>query len=355
MKQLVFIVCVLFSGVALAQGDVLTDVTVGTAYDTNVDGVNGGQSAWVTQLSASVMRPVELDVSDLRFFFSGDGFLFGHNVDRTFATNRLGIDFVRTLESDDRNMIFAGLSLAARANRSVYDVYDYLGMSGYVQGKWYSDESTLKRVGYNLTWRSYQNLDVSRYVDHYLFLQMNHFLPTRTTLRGDLGVGYKLRDGSEVQIVAGLQVAQSLTSNTGIRVRYQKRVNLTAANDETRRFSALVYGDDDILNDRYDYSGDELTARFTQQLPLQVRIIIEGGYEKQAYKDDLALDLAGAILPSSELRIDEHSFFDVSMELPLTERVATTLGYGMSRNISNDQFYHYEKRQTVSFDLNVEF
>ncbi len=354
MKRLT-LACLLLLGLETAQADVLTDVTVGTTYDTNVDGVYGGASAFVTRLSASVMRPVEMDASYLRFFFSGDGFLFGDNGDRTFATNRLGVDFARTLNSAARDRIFAGLSLAARANRSIYDVYDYTGLSGYVQGKWYSNDHTLKRVGYHLNWRSYPNLAVTRYVDHYAFFQINHFFSTRTTLRGDLGLGYKLREGSEGQVVLGLQVAQSLTDNTGIRARYQRRVNLRAANDMPTRFNALVYGNDDILKDRYDYSGDQITARLTQQLPLQVQIILEGGYEKQSYKNDLALDLTGAILPAGALRQDEHSFFDARLELPITQRVTTAFGYGISRNISNDEFYHYDKRQSMSFDLNIEF
>ncbi|MCY3682650.1 MAG: hypothetical protein OXH16_14710 [Gemmatimonadetes bacterium] len=355
MKRLSIFACVLLLGLKTADADVLTDVTVGTIYDTNVDGVYGGASAFVTQLSASVMRPVEMDASYLRFFFSGDGFLFGHNGDRTFATNRLGVDFARNLNSGARDRIFAGFSLAARANRSIYDVYDYAGLAGYVQGKWYSDENTMKRVGYRLNWRSYPNLNVSRYVDHYASFQINHFLPTRTTLRGDLGLGYKLREGAEGQVVLGLQVAQSLADHTGLRVRYQRRINLRAANDAPTRFNALIYGDDDILKDRYDYSGDQITARLTQQLPLQVRFILEGGYEKQSYKDDLARDVSGAILQGGALRQDEYSFFDAFLELPLTQRVTTEFGYGISRNFSNDEFYHYDRRQSVSFDLTIEF
>ena len=348
MKRLSTFACVLLLGLKTADADVLTDVTVGTIYDTNVDGIYDGVSSFVTQFSASVMRPVDMDDSYLRFFFAGDGFLFGYNGDRTFATNRLGVDFAR-----DR--IFAGFSLAARTNRSIYDVYDYTGLSGYLQGKWYSAENTMKRVGYQLNWRSYQNLNVSRYVDHYAFFQINQFLPSRTTLRGDLGLGYKLREGAEGQVVLGLQVAQSLTDNTGLRVRYQRRINLRVANDTPTRFNALIYGDDDILKDRYDYSGDQITARLTQQLPLQVRIILEGGYERQSYKDDMARDVSGAILIGGALRRDEYSFFDAFLELPLTQRVTTEFGYGISRNFSNDEFYNYDRRQSVSLDLVVEF
>ena len=353
MKRLAIIA--LLMGLATAEADVLTDVTVGTTYDTNVDGVYAGASAVVTRLSVSVTRLIDMDASHLRLFYSGDGFLFGRYGERTFATNRLGVDFVRNLNAGERDKLFAGLALAARANRSIYDVYNYTGLFGYAQGKWYSGEQTLQRVGYQFNWRSYQNLAVTRYVDHYAFFQINRFLPTRTTLRGDLGLGYKLREGAEGQVVLGVQVAQAITRNTGIRARYQRRINLRAANGDPTRFIALIYGNDDILRDRYDYSGGEITARLTQHLPLQVRIILEAGRETRSYKDDLALDLGGAVLPTGVLRRDAHSFFDALLELPLTQRVTTSLGYGISRNRSNDEFYHYPLRQSASFDLNVEF
>lgn len=353
MKRFTILVCVLLIG--LAEAEVLTDVTMGTTYDTNVDGVYAGASAVVTRLSVSVTRLIDMDASHLRLFYIGDGFLFGRYGNRTFATNRLGVDFARNLNEGNRDNFFAGLALAARANRSIYDVYDYTGLFGYAHFKWYSGEQTLQRVGYQVNWRSYQNLAVTRYVDHYAFFQINRFLPTRTTLRGDLGLGYKLREGAEGQVVLGVQVAQAITSNTGLRARYQRRVNLRAGNDDPTRFIALIYGDDDILRDRYDYSGNEITARLTQHLPLQVRIILEAGYETRSYKDDLALDLGGAVLPTGILRRDVHSFFDALLELPLTHRVTTSFGYGISRNRSNDAFYHYAIRQSASFDLNVEF
>ena len=39
MKRLSTFACVLLLGLKTADADVLTDVTVGTIYDTNVDGV----------------------------------------------------------------------------------------------------------------------------------------------------------------------------------------------------------------------------------------------------------------------------------------------------------------------------
>ena len=56
----------------------------------------------------------------------------------------------------------------------------------------------------------------------------------------------------------------------------------------------------------------------------------------------MARDVSGAILIGGALRRDEYSFFDAFLELPLTQRVTTEFGYGISRNFSNDEFYNYD-------------
>ena len=43
MKRLSILFFILLLGLKTADADVLTDVTVGTIYDTNVDGVYGGR------------------------------------------------------------------------------------------------------------------------------------------------------------------------------------------------------------------------------------------------------------------------------------------------------------------------
>lgn len=51
----------------------------------------------------------------------------------------------------------------------------------------------------------------------------------------------------------------------------------------------------DILVDRYDYSGHQITSKLTQQLPFRSTLVLSSGYETQTYDDQVALD-AGAFL-----------------------------------------------------------
>jgi hypothetical protein len=183
---------------------------------------------------------------------------------------------------------------------------------------------------------------------------VSKFLPSRTTLQADAQFGYKLRDASESQVVLGLQVAQSLTRNTGLSLRYQARINTTAQQD---LLSAILRSltDEDMLNSRYDYGGHRFTSKLTQQLPAQTRLLIEGGYETRSYSDEFALDLDGNLLLGALLRKDRISFLDVDLELPLTQKLTTLLGYGFTHLQSNDAFYNYGNRHSVSARLDVGF
>ncbi|MBT3603461.1 MAG: hypothetical protein HN521_10390 [Candidatus Latescibacteria bacterium] len=332
-----------------ARAQWVTDLSVGSIYDSNADGVYAGEGARITHMALDVAR----QSANARLYYSGDGFMFGQSGPRTFIANRIGMDMIYPLGTE-RNRVVLGFAATNRLNRSYYNIYDYLGATGYVQGKWYVKQDVMLKLGYNMDWRSYQNLDVSRYVDHSFSAQVSRFLPSRTTLQADAQFGYKLRDSAESQVVLGLQVAQSLTRNTGLSLRYQARFNTTAQQDA---LSAILrsFTDEDILNSRYDYGGHRFTAKLTQQLPSQIRLIAEGGYEVRSYTDEFALDLTGNLLDNADLRNDRNSFLDVDLELPLTEKLTTSFGYSFSHLRSNDAYYNYGARHSLAASFRVGF
>ena len=331
------------------QAQWTTDLSVGSIYDSNADGIYVGESARITHMALDVSR----QSANARLYYSGDGFVFGQSGPRTFVANRLGFDVIYPLGSG-RDRVILGVAAINRLNRSVYNIYDYFGGTGYVQGKWYLQKRLMLKLGYTLDWRSYQNLDVSRYVDHNASAKLSKFLPSRTTLQADVQFGYKLRDSAESQVVFGLQVAQSLTRNTGLSLRYQARINTTA---QQGALSAILRSltDEDILNSRYDYGGHRFTAKLTQQLPAQARVIAEGGYEVRDYTDEYALDLDGNVLSNAVLRSDRFSFLDVDLELPLTQTFTTVFAYGFTNMQSNDVYYDYGNRHNISASFQVGF
>jgi hypothetical protein len=207
------------------------------------------------------------------------------------------------------------------------------------------------RFGYHLATRNYWNLDTASYADHYLFGQVTQFLPTKTTLRGDVSYSYKTHFSDEGQVVLGAQIAQAVRPGTGISIRYQRRVNTIAPSGDiaVEGFSL----DEDILVDRYDYSGHQFTGRLTQQLPYRSTLVASTGYETQTFDDQVALDADEIPVSDLAIRLDKIAFGQVSLDVPLWDRLDLGVDYRIERSLSNDAFYDYDGRRSlsVSFDL----
>ena len=340
----------LFAMMNPVRAEVSKNVSVRSIFDNNAFGDVNGESDYLTQVTGSLSWWDFGELSEIQYYLSGDGFMFARTGQRTFTVAQGGASYVRRL-GKGRNRIFGGLELGTRIGRSDYQIYDYVGARGYLSLKWYLRSDLMVRTGYTLRKRNYHQLNASGFSDHSVFVQVNRFFPSRTTLRGDLGFGYKSHDGSEGQIVLGIQAAQSLTVNTGMSLRYQARMNTHAV----KGADAVLFDDADLLNDRYDYGGHELTARLTRQLPLRMRLVMEGGYEIRNYEEGTSQEILGLITETGLLRRDKNSTVSFALEKPLGQRIQSRILYGFQKNSSNDIFYDYTSRHSLSIDFEVGF
>ena len=365
-----------------AQAEVEKSISVGSTYDNNAYGSYEGEADYITSVDIGLANRLTGDRHELETYYAGNGNIFAQVGARTFLTNDFGILYARRI-GEGRDGIYAGGSASFRLGRAPYDAYDYAGFQGTVTGKWYADPTVMLRSGYRLRYRNFWNLKAYSYTEHYLFAQINKFLPSRTTLRGEISYGYKNhRDPEEEtfdfgrfqrgrnfmptvtaepgvpdqgQVALRMQVAQSLAENTGLSVRYEARLN-TSDNGYDPYWEALGYSEDsDVFNDRYDYTGHEWTARLTQQLPWTLRAVLETGYESRHYDGRTAFDLSGEPIASGDFRKDRNTFAGISLEAPLTPSVDAELWYGYERNRSNDLYYDYGGRHSFSVRFKIGF
>ena len=365
------------------QAETVKRISMGTAYDSNAYGSYEKLTDYVSRLGLYLGYRVPSDRSEVEYYYTGDGNLFVNTGARTFATSSLGVVYARKI-GENRSGFSVGASSSLRTNRADYNFYNYAGIQGAANGKWYIHPTVLLRTGYRLRWRNYWNLDTFSYTEHYLSAQIDKYLPTQTTLRGDISFGYKnhrnpqyetvglggrfqrgmgpsqsilVEQGvpDEGQVILGVQVAQSLARKTGLSLRYQTRVNTTSGSDVLPEGESAYIDDDEIFNDRYDYEGHEWTARLTQLLPWRSRAVFEGGYETRRYGGRTAQDLSGQSVASGVFRRDRATFVSISLEKPFAPGVSVGLWYGYERNRSNDLYYDYSGRHGLSVGLNVEF
>ena len=341
-----------FATAATVQAEVIREVSVNSMADNNIFATSEASSDYLTEVSTYIANAFGGQGYDTRLFYQGTGYLFANATERSFTTQEVGIAHIRKL-GKGRNALYAGASFLTRIDRTDYNVYDHAGMRAFLNAKVYVQSKTMLRVGYHLATRNYWNLDASSYADHYLFGQITHFLPSRTTLRGDLSYSYKTHFADEGQVVLGAQLAQSLTPSTGVSLRFQRRFNtLSPAQDVL--FGGLRL-DEDILVDRYDYSGSEYTVRLAQQLPRGASLVVHGGYETQTYDDQVALDGNGAPLSDLAIRLDRITYGQIGLELPLVDRLELGLDYRIDSSESTDAYYHYDGRRSLSLNLGLRF
>ena len=342
---------VLFTA-TFAEAELIREFSLNSAADNNIFGTSEASSDYLTEVSTTIANAFGGENDETRIFYKGAGYLFASVRERSFTTQEIGIAHLRKLGTG-RDAFYAGASFLTRINHADYNVYDYAGMRAYLNGKFYAAPSTMVRMGYHLATRNYWNLDISSYADHYFFGQVTQFLPSRTTLRGDLSYSYKTHFSEEGQVVLGAQIAQGVGKGIGISLRYQRRVNTVAPSNDLTFYGFSL--DEDILVDRYDYSGHQITGKLTRQLPFRSTLVLSGGYETQTYDDQVALDVGGLPLPDLAIRLDRIAFGQVSLDIPLWDRLDLGVDYGIERSLSNDAFYDYDGRRSLGVTLGVKF
>jgi hypothetical protein len=352
MKRIIIAVLIAFLGTIGVSAETVREVSVQSTADNNIFATSEGTSDYLTEVSTYLASVYKGDGYDTRLFYQGAGYLFADAGDRSFTTQEVGIAHIRQLGSA-KNRLYAGASFLTRLDHTDYNVYDYAGMRVFLNGKFYAAPKTMIRLGYHLATRNYWNLDTAGYADHYVFGQVTQFLPSKTTLRGDLSYSYKTHFSDEGQMVIGGQVAQSLRPGTGFSLRYQRRVNtISPSTDLSLNGFSL---DEDILVDRYDYSGNQVTARLTQQLPLRSTLMFSGGYESQTYDNQVALTADGLPVSDLAIRLDKITFGEVSLDVPVANRLDLGVNYRIEKSLSNDMFYDYDGRHALSLDFGLRF
>lgn len=346
MKIALLLLLVLVVDGQTVEAESVRDVSFSSTFDTNVFATSSDLGDYLTRTSAYFAHRSRTEESDGQLYYTGTAYLFARSTDRMFSVHGIGLSYSRWFGS--RNRLHAGASFITRLDRDVFTVYDYAGFRVFANTKLYADPATMLRFGYHLETRNYWNLLNAGYADHYLFLQASRFLPTRTTVRSDISYSQKNQVGSEGQVVVGLQVAQSLFPGTGISLRYDLRRNV-----EPGVRDALE--DEDILVDRYDYSGRAFTAQLTQQLPFSSKLVLMGGYERQRFDGQIALDADLIPLTTLQERVDRLRTFGAVLSLPLSSGLNAAFRYDFEQSQSNDATYDYDGRHIVllGFDLNL--
>jgi len=389
-RHFAFIVLILTISLAnVASAQWTKSVALNTSYDDNAFRNYAEVSDYATQVSLYLAKDSSGRRWLSRFFYKGNYTLFGRYAERNYHVHHMGAAWSRIF-GNDRHRVNFGINSSLRANRTLYDYYNFKEASGYGNVKVNVGPSTATHFGYKLRVRWYSNIPDLSYAEHYLFARLTHAFATKTTVMVSGNYSHKTyreqvtsttlpewsdpdgsahhggrghmgwRDGgiqtgesgtpqpSIGQWIGQVRIAQSLSTRTGLSLNLiLRRSQDTGIRYLTGQASGYTT-EDELFDDRYGYQSEELSATLTQLLPLH--LTFKAGVDMR-WKDYIrrpALDLTGEPLSSGALRSDRQiqTWLRVSKQITvLGGRAAALTGefYWMD-NLSNDAYYQYQVR-----------
>ncbi|MDZ7261523.1 MAG: hypothetical protein ONB05_05395 [candidate division KSB1 bacterium] len=356
-----------------------------TIYDNNTFRDYEMIPDWVNQTDLYLGHDFKLGSWLSRVYYEGDVNIFKEYPERFFHQHQLGLAFSH--QFGEALSLMAGGNYEIRRNRTAYDYYNYSQWQGYGNVRLEIQQNLPLQAGYRLRGRQYQNLPEFSYQEHFSFLRLSKFLPTKTTPIGEVTYGKKDYTGkssivekkleskgrgkgwgrhgqmfpvisynidtpgsSQVTILA--RIAQSLTPSIGLSFQYLRRL---LPQQGSRILSGQDSGyatDDELFDDPYRYQSHELSLVATQLLPWNLQLKLGVDYYHKLYPGIPAQDsgedrkderMAGWLYGSKTFRM-----------IRFAQSLTLYLQYSNLRNRSNDAYFDYYQ-QVISSGMEWNF
>lgn len=330
-------------------------------YDDNIYNNYLSITDFISSFSFGAGYEFESSSNNLNFYYDGNLTYFKENVIKSSATHKAGI--VNTYFAGDGNPLSIGANYSWRGYEEGYTVYDWNQLSLYANYKHYTIDNDFILTGYIYSRINYLNLEVFSYNEHKVFIKYRSLFKSKTSLLLSVEGNFKdyiqnynsssLADNA-LQVSSFVQLAQSLSENTGLSVYVQVRKNIISGNRYVN-INDYLYYEDEILYDQYSSEGYDGGIKIKQMIS---PILILSGYVNYANKYFPNLPVADLQGNSFDYyREDNRFIFGLQLEASLGGIIPGLYGdinwYNI-KNDSNDLFYNY-KSQVFSAGLEFLF
>ena len=348
-------------------------------FEDNPQRIPMGNSEYVN----SVKSDLSLKLFDKELYLNYSGNFNAFNIinDRTFQMHSLGINYAFNTTSQDEENIFSGINYSIKKGIGEYAAYDFGQTSGFINGKFQIDEIFFLRPAYSTSYKIFPALNNLVHYENLLSSQLSKFFETRTGVFLEAGIGsmnYSFdnetsvslsgsgsgnRNGKKssnntlsfnvVQFRTMIKISQSLFENTGINVHYLYRKNLKDNKGIFQSANYIYSGDDELWDDPYGYSSNEIGTELTQKIPFDITLKLNAEFSNRHYTNNLSDTLNMA------QRIDERfgvwgGISKTFEELPIIDNLELSIEYLLINNSSNSSIFTY-KNNMLLFGFQVGF
>jgi hypothetical protein len=328
-------------------------------FDDNIYNNYLSISDFVSSFSFGAGYDFESSNNNLNFYYDGNLTRFNENVFKSSATHKAGI--VNTFFAGDGNPLNVGANYSWRNYEEGYTVYDWSQLSLYANYKQYTTDNDFILAGYVYNGINYLNLEIFSYNEHKAFIKYKSLFSSKTSLL--IGIQGDFKDymqnyqssslaDNALQVSSFIQLAQSLSDNTGLSVYAQYRKNIISGNRYIN-IDEFFYYEDEILYDQYSNEGYNGGIKIKQMLS---PILILSGYANYVSKYFPNLPVADIQGNSFDYNREDNQFkIGVQLEASLGGIIPGLYGdinWDYIKNNSNDTFYKYNNQV---FSAGLEF
>jgi len=358
----VLVLSVMFVVLAsVSWSQVNVEASIGTMADDNVNNNSLRLADRITMFGLQAGYDWITDRTNTGLTYSGSYNYFGMVPTRTFQYHSAALTYAQLFGEEQQTLWNAGASYGIRSDREEYAFYDHRSFSAQTTVRTQWSAEILTRAGYTFRTMDFSALPAFNYTEHSFFTQASLFLPTRTTVIGELSVGLKLyatantdstaaHQGrgrgssatsapSVTQATGMIRVGQGISDNTGLSFTGAYQINL----QKDVRVLGSDYGlisDDEIFDDHYGYEGPQASVMLTQILPWETNLRLTGSWQRRMYATQAAYDQQGVLVAAD--RLDTRMALNVQLLIPI-QPLGCSIGiaYDHIRNTSNDAFFTY--------------
>jgi len=324
----------------------------------------------VSNLSFSLDK----DFSSFSLFASGEYSYLFENSYVTYCSLELGMDYLRPLGG--KTALYVSLTGSRTFYKEDYRDFNYLDVNAFIALKSYINQTSILKSHYSFVYREYR-ASLFDYWSHAVFLSMDKYFQSRTTLKSELNWGYKFfrhpyqeeavdvepgrhgfqrglgkgissggstpsmqsqeSEGEGIQIASfSLLLAQGLGSKVGLNFSVTKQWVISGQNPFESVYEFYLV--ENPSYDHFSWHGYEAGSQLTVLMPWTVNLKIGYTYFNKMFPGIESYSLEEE--PLEITRRDRRGRIDLRLE-KVFARISVFVHYAFVDNRSNDPLFDW--------------
>ncbi|OGU57846.1 MAG: hypothetical protein A2X64_10135 [Ignavibacteria bacterium GWF2_33_9] len=373
MKKIILIiisfVCLISANSSL-KGEWRNSIGISSYYDQNPFHYSSSQA--LSFNSTNLNLGYIFDNSGMSLNFKSNYSLIPSLSNSQLTDNSIIFSYNLPLGSETQDNLQLSAQYGLRYNSEIFNTYNNNKFGINAQFNHDFAQAKMLRVGYQGSYSNYYNNTDLSYNEHILYLGYKTYFETNTSINTEVDYGYKnltnnllsfagqrsknVSAQSLGQIIANVNVAQSLAEKTGLSIIYSQSWNTSSAYKSMLNFNPDFIFDKEIYDDNYSYESREITLKITQYLPYNIKIQGYGFYfdKNYEYNYDFSTDENIAKRLDIQKGIGGNLEKNFNMDFLFFNNLKATLNYLYTINNSNSDIFNY-RSNAVNLGINLDF